>query len=468
MIAELEKLLSKTKQIVAEWVAEPWRTILVSKQPLMIALRWCLLILWLSIPMFSFRRIVYSLLPAAFYQRDLIQEYLLAKALFTGENLYLPLTELAKRLTPDLPVAIFSHPTPHPPLVALLFLPLALLTYEQAIVAWFVLELLCVVMVSYLIAGWLGKGRNWKWIVMLSLIIIAWEPYVTDIALGQLSFFLLLLLSGAWLCLRENRDVLGGFLLGLVLALKLMAWPIVIYLVLRKRWRAVAAVGALVVVSNVIMGGMIGFDNLFDYYFSIGPAASTTYRGDGWNLSVYSMGWRLFCGANSQIDSLFCVPPLRDVLSPFAPYAAILFSALLTLVGLYFAMRSNAFDIAFGILVCASILVNPVAWIHYFTWLLIPMAVLGRYLYKFSFPHLESLWAFISFFILVYLLSFVSYLAHFLVQLTAKHVPVNLVELLLYLPVFGVLILMGTLIRIDRRLSTKFCGVPQKLNKVDH
>jgi len=54
------------------------------------------------------------------------------------------------------------------------------------------------------------------------------------------------------------------------------------------------------------------------------------------------------------------------------------------------AIRCHEFDRSFAILVCASILVSPVAWNHYLVLMAIPMAVCFKTLHVLSFPRFES------------------------------------------------------------------------------
>lgn len=105
----------------AEKLEPPWSDIIMSPKLPMVVLRAILLGLLLLVPLMSIIKLPLSLLPENFYQRDLIQEYLLVKAFSSGQELYLPLVDLASRFTPDLPVVVFAHPTPHPPPAALFF-----------------------------------------------------------------------------------------------------------------------------------------------------------------------------------------------------------------------------------------------------------------------------------------------------------------------------------------------------------
>jgi hypothetical protein len=50
------------------------------------------------------------------------------------------------------------------------------------------------------------------------------------------------------------------------------------------------------------------------------------------------------------------------------------------------ARLARSFDTAFGILLCASIVVNPIAWDHYMVLTAIPMTIVFRRLRDVSFP----------------------------------------------------------------------------------
>ena len=62
--------------------------------------------------------------------------------------------------------------------------------------------------------------------------------------------------------------------------------------------------------------------------------------------------------------------------------------------GLALALRIRNFDAAFGILVCVSLLANPVSWHHYLILASVPLVMIGRRLFTLDFPNKET-WAFI-------------------------------------------------------------------------
>src|SRR4030067_73856 len=85
-----------------------------SKAPLMVVLRYVLVALVVLMGVARLRIILTLLVSTATYQeRDILQEYLMAKALLSGVNPYLPLQELAQLFIGKFPY--LPHPAPYPP-----------------------------------------------------------------------------------------------------------------------------------------------------------------------------------------------------------------------------------------------------------------------------------------------------------------------------------------------------------------
>jgi Glycosyltransferase family 87 len=205
----------------------------------------------------SIKRIVESFLPPDCYRKDFIQEYLMAKAIRSGINPYLPLPDLAGLwMQAAAPLIPLRHPTPHPPIVGLLSLPLGGFDYRSAALLWLAVELLCLLGAIGLFLRWWGAPVSAATVLFLFGFALGWGPVIEELWLGQLSSCLLLLLLGSWLLIREGGDIRGGVLLGAVVALKLMAWPIVLFLALRRKWNAVLAAGATTALAN--LAAMVG------------------------------------------------------------------------------------------------------------------------------------------------------------------------------------------------------------------
>ena len=365
------------------------KNILVSRNPCMVALKRLLVIATGILGLFSLALSMQSLLPQNIFRKDFIQEYLLAKAVLNGINPYTPLAELANRLIGPLPTLIFQHPSPHPPSVILLSLPLGWLTYQQAAIVWFAFELACILVSVYLLLHWLGLRPNLRFALICTLLTLAWNPFRDGLIVGQLMTLNLALLIGSWQMLRAGKEIRGGLLLGIAIAFKLIAWPMGIILVLHKKWRAIGAAGAVLVSTNGIIALLVGSQSVADYYLKVGPLVSALYHAHIGNFSLCSIGWRVFAGTGSPVLTGVNAPPLVDAPN-LACYIALILPVILLAVGIFLAMRASTFDTSFGIMTCVSLLISPLTWSHYLILALIPMAIVLRCLFALDLPKTET------------------------------------------------------------------------------
>lgn len=329
--------------------------------------------------------VVRGLVPPIIVQKDFIQEYLLARAVITGLPPYDPLPTLAQNIFGTLPYLVFPHPTPHPPPVILLALPFGLFNYRQAATLWLVLELTCLYAVCRLLVTQYLGINNRLVPVLLALGLCSSFPFRLELEVGQLMLPILLPLTGAWLALRWNRDAVGGALLGLPLAMKFIGWPLILFLIWRKRWRAVVWTCVTFTLANLASTAIIGVNQSVYYYRDVAPLVSRLYRSEFLNFSTWGIGYRLFAGTSSNILDSPNAPPLFDW-PMFAPYMALIVTAAVLSLALWLAHTAPNFETSAALLICASVVVNPIAWHHYLVLLLIPGAVTFRRLVRSSLP----------------------------------------------------------------------------------
>lgn len=362
------------------------RSILHSRQPVALILKKFIVLSAILLAFLTFAR---TTLTVNECRKDCIQDILMGKAVLAGLNPYLPGPELVKRLKINVPYEVYPHPNPHPPPVIFAALPLGFLTLHQAVFLWFLMELACVVIAAYWLLIWLGARPKVIWVVSLTLIMVSWWPFQDELFYGQLTSLLLILLMGACLALGRGKDRLGGIYLGSVLAIKLIAWPLVIFLALRKKWRAAITALTTFALANIAAAWFIGLEGLRDYYLKVGPGVSALCRAHAGNSSLCSIGWRLFEGTGSSLLAGIEAPPLA-----YAPKLAQWVSFALPLavlsIGLWLALRARNFDLSFGIMVCLSLLVSPWVWPFYFALLVIPLVIAGQCLYILDFPRKET------------------------------------------------------------------------------
>ncbi len=340
------------------------RDILHSPVPLYTFARWGLALIAILFAADTLRLAIDSVRIEHVHRKDFIQEYLLGRALLDGTSPYLPIPELATRYIGSLPDPILPHPTPHPPPAALLGLPLAHLDYASAARVWLVVEIVFI-LISLALSCWALNLRIpfWAFLILLSAL-LGTDAYLYELVFGQLQTVILLLLVTAWILLRRRQDWIGGACLGIALALKMAGWPIILLMLIQRRWRALGAAAVLLASLNGLAAVAMGPKIWVDYYLRIAPYQIALYRSDPKNLSLWTLGWRIFSGTVPTVTIDILAPPLFTwqagavTLSALVPAACVVLAVVA-------AAKVKSFDAAFVMLCCVSALVNPIAWSFY-------------------------------------------------------------------------------------------------------
>jgi len=289
-------------------------------------------------------RLITHLFTEYLYKRDFVQFYLMGHALRGGANLYAPIPKLAAQFEPHLNQ--WLEVSAYPPIVAIIGLPLSYLPYRWALVVWLLFELTCLALSINLIVKHFG-GRSSLPVLITICMFISWQPVYMDLYMGQFMIPILLLLVLTWKALREGKDGQAGVLLGVVFAVKLYAWPLALFLIIKGRWRCPMIAAAVLFAANGLMAAWTGAATVVDYYSRVGGFVLAQYVFDPFNFSCWSIGFR----------------------SAGLPGAIFLTLAVLVL-SLLLATRSKNFDTGFMVMLVASTILQPISWIHYMVTLL--------------------------------------------------------------------------------------------------
>jgi hypothetical protein len=377
-----------------------WINLFQSKTRLMVMLRYFLLLAILFMSIERFRMMLFYLnLPSTFNNRDVMQYYLLAKATISGINPYLPLNDLAQTFIGSIPFS--PHPAPCTPFLTIMFIPLSMFSLGQLTMIWFFVELACLVAIASLLPVLWKTKPDWKASIIILCLLLSWYPVVNDLSYGQLSIILTLFLLVGLITLRKNHGIIAGIMIGFTVAIKLITWPLIIYFALKKEWRPLISSCLTAAVLNTIALATIGYRPFLNYYFDVSRQVTVIYQSAMHNLSLWSIGYRLFAGTGSDLFSSFVnAPPLVN-LPKIAPFVSIVLIITFLVYSLAWALKSNDQHLTFALLVGAIILISPVSWAHYFVLLIIPLSFLFLDLKKRSFPAWQT-----SVFVLIGLLLF--------------------------------------------------------------
>lgn len=249
----------------------------------------------------------------------------------------------------------------YPAGAAVALAPLGALDFDLAAAIWG-LFLIGAILGSLLVLG----VRDWR----VFAIVASSHPVITSVRLGTFTPVLLLLAACAWRW-RDNRWVAGGAL-AVALSFKLFLWPLGVWLLATRRYAAAALGSVLAAAFTFGAWAAIGFEGMRVYPDLLRQLEALV---DEIGLSFVALGVR---------------SGLPDAVANVLPFVV---GIPLLVAVVVVARRPDGDRRAFSIAVVAAIAITPIVWLHYFTLLVAPLAVLR--------PRLAWPWAIMTVFWLV-------------------------------------------------------------------
>jgi Glycosyltransferase family 87 len=184
-------------------------------------------------------------------------------------------------------------PTPfvYPAGVALLYAPFAALPYDLAAALHVVVMLVLLLVAACWGARLLGIPRGWA-----TLGALAWGPAAAGVVSGQNTSLALLLTVVAAAALARGQESISGLAAGLLAYKPQLGAPLAGVLLLRGRWRALAAI-AVVIALQYAAGVLATGGNLSwprDWLDAVSGYTTADFLDNGWQaISLPALGTRL-------------------------------------------------------------------------------------------------------------------------------------------------------------------------------
>lgn len=303
---------------------------------------------------------------------DFYQEWSSARSYWLGQPLYQETVKLVPRdFGPRVSVeGWLLGRNVHPPTAVLLGLPFGRWSYADALFAWNLLGVACLVG-AVLLLTCSQRPLAWQRLLILPALLLLSPHLASQFIYGQLSLILLLLLTGAGVAYVANRRGLAGALIGVAAAVKVfpavLGW---LFLVRRDTRGLIGVIGGFGI-ATAITCGVLGTAAYRDYLRDVLPEA---------------LGWRS-AATNSSIPGLWSklfdpgprgghVVPLRVDPLLARGLTALCAGVILAAWGWMIVRSQDERDrqIAFAVGCLAMLLLSPIAWEHY-TILLLPALV---------------------------------------------------------------------------------------------
>jgi hypothetical protein len=232
---------------------------------------------------------------------------------------------------------------PYPALTAVLFVPFALIGKTAAAWVWVAIQIGSVLATLRVLSV---KDRR------LYPLALLWWPVIIGWTSGNITLLLGLLVALAWR--YRDRPAVAGMLVAVLVSLKPYMWPIGLWLISTRRYRATICGVGTGLVLNAIAWPIVGLNQVSGYLHLDSQVTNILYR---YGYGVISLVVRL--GASRSVGTILMV------------------LVALALAGLCLRLGRRHRE-APALLVAAilTLVASPLSWIHYLAILIVPLAIL--------------------------------------------------------------------------------------------
>ncbi len=230
----------------------------------------------------------------------------------------------------------------YPPLLAVLASPLTALPIEVASLLAAILFTCAIPTILYLL-----RVRDWRCYGLA----LMWAPVFNAVDNVNVSLLLALGLALAWR--YRHRPIASAVALGIGVALKIFAWPLLLWQLANRRLRAGAGSIAVAVSAVMLPWAALGFDGLSGYP-SLLRRLTTLEQDDSYSLHA----------------------ALTAVGAPASVARALVLLVVAGLIALVVVLGRKGLDLpSFTCAIAAALAASPIVWQHYLVLLLVPLAI---------------------------------------------------------------------------------------------
>jgi hypothetical protein len=258
-----------------------------------------------------------------------------------------------------------------PPTFVAIFELLTYFPLHTAYLLWQAINLACMVGAVLLLLG-SGSGLSVSTCLTLTALTALYPPVASHLWFGQSKFPLLLLLVLMIRAMKRGNDSMAG--VALAIATLLRAFPIAIagYLILQRRWRALAYLATSLAIGLLLTAAFVGAHNTLSFFANIpgfsGHAAAAIQRDLAMNFFI-----------SRELLAVYPYPGEVLNLTRIALIVAADFIVIVatTRVTLMLPAREDPDYRLFSLWVATAVILLPIAWDYDLVLMLIPFSQLA-------------------------------------------------------------------------------------------
>jgi alpha-1,2-mannosyltransferase len=299
---------------------------------------------------------------------DFFKFYESALFYFSGQNIYSnDIIELRSTTAAVSSTWVTANGNLNPPFFTLLLLPLHFFNYARAYQVWNMFTTAFFLLGPYLA---LRPFPQWhKYTLPIITLFALYLPNSANLAYGQITSILLVILTAAWLLSRKNKDISAGVCIGLACAIKLFCGLFLIYFLCLKRFRLISSSLITIFMTSVVALWVFGFQAYVAYHTMLN---TINWYAASWNVSFFGFFTRLFSNVEHNVP-LVIAPHLVNIFTVLCSIPLVIY-----LAWIWKKWGAQKFDIGFSLVLVSMLLLSPLGWTYYFPLLIIPYLVLVR------------------------------------------------------------------------------------------
>jgi len=262
--------------------------------------------------------------------------------------------------------AMIGEISNYPPFVAILFYPFTFTSIAIASKIWVVLSVFFLFLSLYLCF----KLFNIQFLSSTALILLSlaftYFPVKFTLGLGQLNLLVLLFVVLTFYFYIKDRDCYSGICLGISIMLKLFPVLLLIYFLLKKRYKILLYTAIAFITIAGIGCLLIGPEKNTNYWLHLSSILGST-PVDYYNQSLSGFLAR-------QVNNISLRGSLRIMISTF--FILVSFLIIFKKRKKYFLSKT----LEFGLLITLNVFINGYSWQHHFVWLILPFLIVFFYI----------------------------------------------------------------------------------------